>query len=621
MPDINTTNPKGDVNAAATLGMQAMMFNPLVNVLTQLFSGVNFNPAQHGTLGTIGYLASQTNIAQMLGIDNPAHHISTVREITGALYGYNNNPEQAAHQIRISQALNNFERYIKNQGDSNIYATDRMTRASIAKYLVENGDIRDMADMGRFASSSTMEMDAAEQAIKITQKIVKLGKNVKDQMDLVKSIGGTNDFDQAADTYIKYIQGLVQSGMSLAERQATITNTIRMTEALRSQGLSYTHAASISRMAVGGAFMGARVARQAGIENYDNVTAANNLAAIQLEAENTAEGQSKLVAARTIQESDTLSDDQKKALITQVKNSTPEQIASLMKQNGLSAAFDAGMRLSRINPAWLRNTTDKETTEVMEDMAMHVGQTFNNKQIEKFFNHNVREIGKSPEDLAAAKIVREAMASGDWSKVTNRVWDKASKYITQEGRDVVIAQRSALRARQEKFLNEGLENVQGMISEGSQWKPEMMALSLDEMLQEEGLTGVKMEKVDADEISQILAFGEMTGQIGSNTFANPEEYTKFEGDMASQIKAIRERIKKSKVKGPVVAKVGEGYLQFDEQGNITGKLSKEEYEKARDKKTRESLEKDPMGSTLLKIFDLLKEVTEKFLNNPKFANA
>ena len=598
--EVQSTNKQmADANTA--LMTLAVSGNQIVNLLTQLITGSNYNPQQHGSIGALGSLIAQTSFAQMLGVDNPMHRINAAQEISGLLYGYDNDPARKIHQLRTMQSLNDYNTYSEAQGKTNIYRTDRMTQASIARYLVANGDItqNDIGSLGQAGADATRNLEAGEKVVSIAQKVLKMGDDISAIMDTAKAIAGTNDFEQAAKTFTDYISGLVQSGMSLAERQKAISMTMRMTQNLRASGMSTTHAAAISRNAVGGASIGALEARRAGIQNYDTVAAANNAANLQLEAEQTTEGMSKLAATRTIMEATGLSDAQRKALLAQVKNSSPEQIAALMRQNGLSKSFDSMMTHARMDKNYLRDVTDKDTLDAMDDMADLVGRQYSDEQMEKFFKDNVAAVGASKDHLESAEKVKAAMKSGDWSSITAKDMDRARHYLTKEGRDVAIAQRNALKARQEKNLQKGMEAIAGMIGDGAQFDSSVTLGPAEDILKEQGLKGVKV--LDATKMSdteKIFSFMDTMGITDIN-----EAMTVMEEQ--------KKLIQKSGVKGDVTIQGKNGLVTMDKEGNFKSVTDEKSYKAAKDKKMKDAAENDPIGAILLAIKKLIEDFVNK----------
>lgn len=596
----STNKEAADSNAA--LSLLAAQMSQLTNVLSQLIAGSNYNPIQHGSIGVISNLLSQTKFAQMLGINNPMQQINSAKDITGMLYGYNNNPAAQLNQIRTVQNLNNYAQYSRENQKNNVYRVNEMTQAAIAKQLVANGTLQqsDMDSLGVKDSKATKAMDGASKVVAVSQKILGMGDDLEQIMGTAQAISGTNNFEKAADTYLSFVKGMVDAGMSLAERQTAITATMHMTKQIQAKtGVSAQQASATARRAISGALIGEKFAKLNGIENYDPTTAANNLASLQLEAEQTEDGQAKLVATRTIMENDSLSKEKKQELLKQIRSGSVSDIESLMQSNGMADSYASGRRISAMDPTWVRDVLDKETKAEMDITADNVGGTYTAEQMDKFFQQNVDQIGKSGPEYDSAMKIRAAMASGDWSGITNKDLDRSRKYLTKEGRDVAIAQKQALETRNQ----ENLSSLEGLLSEGSQYQSSVSQESMEQILESSGLNKFVdndiIKKADQDEQKQIALYKNALG-ITSDKEAE-KQYKEYQ-------KHLLQQSKEGKINGDTSIKTEKGILTWDAKtGTIKQHTDDKKYQEAMKKQQEATMKEDPIGSILLAIKDLLSK--------------
>jgi hypothetical protein len=593
-----------DNNASASLALLSSQMSQLTNVLSQLITGSNYNPTRHGSIGIVSNLLSQTKFAEALGINNPTQQINAAKDITGMLYGYNNNPASQLNQIRTVQNLNNYAQYSRENQRNNVYRVDEMTQAAIAKQLVASGTLSsaDMDTLGQKGSKATSAMDGASKVVKVSQKILGMGDDLEQIMGTAQAVAGTNNFEKAADTYLSFVKGMVDAGLSLAERQSAITTTMHMAKQIQSKtGVSMQQAAATARTAMSGAIVGAKEARLNGIENYDTVAAANNLAAMQLEAEQTEDGQAKLVATRTIMENDSLTKEQKQALLKQVRSGSPQQIEALMQSNGMADSYASGRRISAMDPSWARDVLDKETLEEMDITADEVGKTYTAEQMEEFFKHNVAQVGKSGPEYDSAMKVKEAMRTGDWSKVSTKDLDRSRKYLTKEGRDVAIAQRSAFANKSQKDL----ASIESLLQEGSQFHGSLSQESMEQALESSGvgkyLDKDAIIKTSTEEKDQIALWKK------ANNLSSDEEAEK-------QYKDFQKQMKEQKIQGDVSVRTESGLLTFDAKTQqIKSHTDEKKYKEALKKKQEADAKEDPVGAILV----MIKDILEKWDNTRK----
>ena len=516
----NTVKEGHDSNAA--LMQLAAVGNQLVNLLTRLITGLNYNPQQHGTMGVVGSLIAQTKFAQMLGIDNPMHRVNVAKDISGMLYGYDNDPARKIHQIRVMESLNDYNAYSEAQGNKNIYRTDRMTQEAIAHYLTANGDItpNNIEGLGQKDSKVTKAMSIGEKVVSIGQKVMGMGDDVEAIMNTAKAVAGTNDFSTAADTFVDYISKLIQSGMSLSERMNALAMTTRMTKNLQSQtGMSASEAASISRESVGNATTGAVQARRLGIQNYDTVQVANNLANLQKEANTDPEGLAKLAATRAIIQSDK-SEGEKQKLLEKVRSGDINSIKQLMQSSGLSDSFSVQQARAESDPNYLMNIRDADTLKEMQKTAKSNLDTIIKSKSDKFYKDNVNFLGMSKTEKAVADKVKAAMDSGKgWDKITSKDLDIASAYLTDDAINLAIGNIGKTKGSD---LKKGKEAIEGMVAAGPQYP----------LLQ--GVTSSRLAEVLKDPPKKI----------GSMYF-DPDEFSKPPSTKVGRIDKISDEVEKN----------------------------------------------------------------------------
>ena len=592
--DIQANN-KATLDSTAAMMKLSMGLNQLANLLSQLITGSNYSPTQHGTIGALSYLGAQTSFAQMLGVDNPVQRINAAKDISGMTYGYANDPAAILHQSRTLKNLNAYASVKQQQGKSDPYQISQMQQAAAARYLVASGNLseKEMANLGDQNSSGFKKMDSAAKIISVSQKVMGFGDDLEAIMGTAQAISGSNNFEQAADTYIKFIEGLVASGMSLAERQQTVAMTMKMASSIQAKtGYSASGSASIARNAVGGASVAAINARRKGITDFDVKQTANDLAALELEADQTDEGQSKLVAARVIAQSG-LSKDKQKALLEQVKSGSPQEVENIMKANGLSESYNIGRKTAANDPSWLRSANDKDTQDAINDVGNANAGKYINKSFESYFQQQVAEHGTTSPEYKAAMKVREALNSGNWDGIDTKILDQATPYIGTRGRNAIMGQKGKIELQQKQG---SLKNINAIMKEGSQFSSSLVEGDITTALTAEGLDGKDIVKdVAKDEKSQLKAFQDAFG-------------IKDAKEAEVQHKKWKDAIQKEGLKGPTSVKGAEGMVTFDEKGNITKATDNKKYQEAKQKQMEAKQKEDPIGNILLAIKDLIDKI-------------
>ena len=281
MPNFNTAGfQQGFFDVAQTSSPAVFNAAAQGNVLTQLLTGL-LGPGALANMFAL--LGSSTSVAQMLGVPNIMNRASAIMATTDAMNLTNElSPNRNLEALRVSSAFSKVSAMMERQYDNrDPWYIDQMTQNGVIAHMAKMGNLRreDLATLGDEGSRPTTDLKKASQIVKVSQRLIGMSGDVSEMINTAMQLGGSDNFEKAANNYLEYVNNLVEAGLTMGERMNTIAATLQMKKALLNKGLSSESAADIAKRSVGGAAVAEAQARRGGY-HIDTTRTANYIASI-----------------------------------------------------------------------------------------------------------------------------------------------------------------------------------------------------------------------------------------------------------------------------------------------------------------------------------------------------
>lgn len=279
-------------SAALILGpsiAQGMQSDPYMSTLRLLISSQNrMTDVLTKFLGTeggfnslassIGYLAAQTGLAQMFGIENPLRVESAYRAMVEQFY-----PARSGLEPYLMYKMHNYVSKYNTATDA-LNTRDPWTMkpyrqteliAQLSRSNVLSLD--EMQQLGDSKSDAYSKVRSAEEASILADKFLGIS-DIASALNMINVMGGTSNIKENSRMFKEYISTLVSEGLSMGEMMQSVQDNLKLNKSLRLRGFSVPMAAALANQSAM-VDIAYEQASKLGI-SFDKVGAKNSLVSI-----------------------------------------------------------------------------------------------------------------------------------------------------------------------------------------------------------------------------------------------------------------------------------------------------------------------------------------------------